>query len=332
MQPATQIKARFRVSTQLYAAIGFIVFLTMLALAISFVSFEQIRDSQQRVNEKSLPEIVTAFGIARVSAVLVAAAPRLTAALSADQVTEAFEEIKTVGEEFDALLAQLRGMTEEDGSAYNDMARIANRLIVNIEEIKTSMFDLYLIREKSDSLHTELATFEQALRLNLLTVIDDQFFYLMTGYDDIRAEADERNLHLSEPVVNSYRYLEGLERQTNAALQLLSSATLISDRAILEIQRDRFLSVFDGINRNLDAIGETQAGGLLVPFFAPFFARFKTFGDGPENIFDLRLRAIVIEEAQATLIESNQTLAIELGQLVVKYVETSNLSAQDAIE
>jgi len=328
MHPSTQISARFRVSTQLYTAIGFIVFLTILAVAISFVSFERIRESQDRVNENSLPEIVTAFGIARTSAILVAAAPRLTSAHTLDEVSDVFDEISMVSDEFNALLVQLQGFSDGDASTYEDMARIANNLIVNIEDIKNSMSDLYQIREKSDTLHNDLSTFEETLRLNLLPVIDDQFFYLMTGYTDLRADADEAELHLSEREVNNYRYLEGLEKQTNAAVQLLASATLITDTAILEIQRDRFLSVSDGINRNLDALADTLAGQSLTHFFA----RFQNFGIGTDNGFDLRKQEIAIEQSQADLLESNQSLAIELGQLVNNYVETSNLRALEAIQ
>ena len=80
------LASRFRISTQLYLAVGAAVMLTLAASLVGWFSFDRVGTAQGRVNEASVPELVAAFGVARYSGVLVAAAPNLTAAATPRRV------------------------------------------------------------------------------------------------------------------------------------------------------------------------------------------------------------------------------------------------------
>ena len=80
------LDSRFRLSTQLYLGIGGAVALTVVASLVGLVSFDHVGDVQRRVNEGSVPEMVTAFGVAQQSGALVAAGPRLTAAATPEEL------------------------------------------------------------------------------------------------------------------------------------------------------------------------------------------------------------------------------------------------------
>ena len=331
MNSANPIKARFRISTQLNTAIGFTVVLTIIAVLFSWVSFERIRESQNRVNEISLPEMVVAFGIARSSASLVAAAPRLTSALSIEEVADVYNEIGMVGGDFSNLLKELHELGNIDdlgaGNELDDLlAGVADDLVANINEIEQSMSAYFDLKEKVDRFHIELNEYEETLRVTLLPVIDDHFFYLMTGYRDLNEDPVNRSVHLSEAEVNHYRYVAGLEQQANAAVQLLASGAVVTDAARIEVLREQFQSVTDGINRNLASLPETLTARLI-----PLFDRLQEFGFGEHNGFTLRRQELQIQARQAELLESNNVLAIALVDVVEDSVANANVRALEAI-
>ena len=69
------LNSRFRISTQLYFAIGGAVLLTMAASLVGWFSFDRVGNAQTQVNDSSIPEMAAAFEVAEYSSVLVAAAP-----------------------------------------------------------------------------------------------------------------------------------------------------------------------------------------------------------------------------------------------------------------
>ena len=98
------LASRFRLSAQLYFGIGGAVFLTVAASLVSWFSFNSVGNAQSQVNESSVPEIVAAFGVAQHSTTLVAAAPRLAAAVDQDELSAVSN---SVSEARAALEAQL---------------------------------------------------------------------------------------------------------------------------------------------------------------------------------------------------------------------------------
>lgn len=67
------LEKRYYLSTQLYLGIGGAVFLTVAASLVGWFSFNSVGSAQSQVNERSIPEVVAAFGVAQHSATLVAA-------------------------------------------------------------------------------------------------------------------------------------------------------------------------------------------------------------------------------------------------------------------
>ena len=65
------LNIRHRISTQIYVGIGGAVVLTLAASLVGWFSFNRVGDFQSRVNERSVPELSAAFGVAQFSGVLV---------------------------------------------------------------------------------------------------------------------------------------------------------------------------------------------------------------------------------------------------------------------
>ena len=87
------LDSRRRISTQLYLAIGGAVTLTIAASLIGWMSLNIVEGAQTRVNERSVPQLTSAFGIAQHGGNLVAAAPRMTAAETPEELDAVYQNI-----------------------------------------------------------------------------------------------------------------------------------------------------------------------------------------------------------------------------------------------
>ncbi len=101
------LESRFRLSSQLYLGIGGAVFLTVAASLVGWFSFNSVGSAQSQVNESSVPEMVAAFGVAQHSSTLVAAAPRLTAAATQDELLGVSDDIEAARQALEAQLEVL---------------------------------------------------------------------------------------------------------------------------------------------------------------------------------------------------------------------------------
>ena len=126
---------RFRLSGQFSLGIGAAVALTFAASLVGWFSFDRVANVQRQVNEGSVPEMVAAFGVARHAGSLVAAAPRLTTALSAAELATVVSRIsathQALQDELDAL--------QEAGADLAAIARVrahADTVLSNIEAIR----------------------------------------------------------------------------------------------------------------------------------------------------------------------------------------------------
>ena len=84
---------RSRISTQLYFGIAGAVLMTFAATIVGWVSFVRVGEVQSRVNQGSVPALAAAFGVAQQSGALVAAATRLTAAQTVDDLAQVSRSI-----------------------------------------------------------------------------------------------------------------------------------------------------------------------------------------------------------------------------------------------
>lgn len=85
-------RASRSVALQLYLGLGAVVALTLGASAVGWITFNQVGDEQNRVNDTNVPDMAAAFAVARRIGALVDTAPRLT-------VTQSVEDFEVVRQE-----------------------------------------------------------------------------------------------------------------------------------------------------------------------------------------------------------------------------------------
>ena len=323
-----------RLSTQLHLAIWGAISLTVCASVVGWLSFNRVGDAQSRVNENSIPEMAASFGVAQYGGVLLAAAPRLTAASTPEEFDEVVRNIREshVSFEDQLTLLQQAGAGEE---SFSKIRAHADTLNDNIQKIELATSETFRLDEEAEALKKELAVVrtgsadgEDGLDKILVQAIDDQLFYLMKGYRELGEPPAKTSVHLSESEIGYYRNLAQLQVDANIAMELLANAFTLSEASLIEPLRERFEAAKGRIDRNLLAL----EGSPLQDEVSPIFGRLFELGIGENNGFDLLAGRLALAQTQRELLASNREIAIAMLGDVNDQVSVARLSAQGATE
>ncbi len=318
------VETRYRISTQLYLGIGGAVALVIAASLVGWFSFNQVGDVQRRVNEGRVPEMVAAFRVAQFSNSLVAAAPRLTSAVS----TEDFASVAaSIDESHAALEQQLAVLEQADAAGDERFARIRDRadaLISNVNAVKDGMSESFELNRESDQLRVQLTAVRSQLDSILGPLIDEQIFYTITGHRVLGEEPAPREEHFSEEVFYRYYHLSLLQANANVATDILANSYVVSDASLVEPLKERFESAQSRIERSLFALADTPFYAELSPEFGELFSL--------ESVLELRARQLRLVQHQNGLLESNSDLANQLLSEVEGLVSASSDSVQEATQ
>ena len=134
-----------RISTRFYAAIGFTCLITLITIVVAWFSFERISVSQQMIFETTLPESEVVVGIARTSGAIVAVVPRLTSAISQEELDAVSAAVASLRQEFDE---QLTSMLVSDSQGFASVSEKGRSLLETVGNIEDSMHQLFSIRER----------------------------------------------------------------------------------------------------------------------------------------------------------------------------------------
>ena len=319
------LEARYRISTQLYVGIGGAVLLTVAASLVGWFSFNCVGEVQNRVNEGSVPELVAAFGVAQHSGTLVVAAPRLTTAANPEELSVVASEITDAHGALEEQLAILE--SKGGGGEYFDgIQDDATSLLSNIRAIESERHEIFDLAGRSGDLRTELVYLRERLSDIMAPAVDDELFFMITGYRDLGASPAVRQEHFSETQLNQYRYLADLEADARIANHLLESAFSVSQAPLLEPLKERFESSAGRIERTLAAL----EGSELRDEIAPILERLVELGIGEEGGFNLLERELNLIERQGELLALNRNIAVDLVAEVDGLVNSANANAQEA--
>ena len=328
IQPLRFFRIPSRISMQLQLVIAGAVALTLAASLVGWFSFTRVSEAQSRVNDASLPEITTAFHVAESASVLVAAAPRLTSA-SVDDFINVVAEINQAHGAFEKELAALEAQGSEE-ERLNSIRGQADRLVANIDTIQSEMPEFFALEARSNVLRQDLAAVQDELDSVLIPALDDQFFYLMTGYTSLDAPPVSSEESFSGHQIVEYRRLSELQGALSIAAQVLASAFTVSEPALVEPLRERFEAEFAAF-RGAESTFLGQVSDDLLMSLTPLADRLYDLGLGEEEgAFTLVQSGLELAERQRELLSLNRTIAIELVEEVDSLVSVANQHAQEA--
>ena len=319
------IALRFRISTQLFAAFGVAVALTVAASLIGWFSFQRVDEAQAKVNEGSVPEIEAAFGVAEHSSSLVAAAPRLTTAANEEAVAEVWSEILAASE---LIEARLQDLEEANPLGAQRIRGYSDGLQTYIETIRANMGRAFDLNQQSDVLLDDMVQLRGELEQTLTPAADDQLFYIFTGRSEIDDFVAPYPVHFSEDEFGTFRHLSALQADTNIALQQLSSVFSIFDPDLVEAQQERFESSMGSIKRNLASLDDPELEARLEPLYT----RLERLGLNSDGVFVVLRSRLQLNEEQVVLLGLSRGQSASLAAEVDSLVTGAVASAEEATE
>lgn len=301
--------------------------MTVAASLVGWFSFNQVGEAQSDVNEGAIPEMAAAFEIAQYSGTLVVAAPRLTVAETPEIFEEIYISIIEARESFDQQLEVLESSEGTDERSQRIRAH-SDTLTANIEAIRGQggrMFELAAARE---NLREQIIDLRNHLERLVVSAIDDQLFYTITGYRDLGVPPADSSEHFSVEEFERYRHLSELQADANIATELLVNAFTHSYAATIEPLRERFEAAASRIERNLAVLQNSPFHAELTPAFDEL----HMLGTGEESGFVLLQEELRLAEDQRDLLAYNSNEAASLIAEVDSLVIAAGNSAQEATD
>lgn len=322
------LKLRHRISVRLYLGIGGAVALTLLASLVGWIALNRVGSAQNQVSERSIPEVVSAFRLAQVARSLVAAAPRLTGTVSREDLIRVSEEISQDRIAFENELEAI-GERGGDEVTLEGLRSRTDAIILNLEEIEDSVSRRLELVDQRNTLREEFAEVQDQLDRILSHAIDDQLFYMSTGFRELDKPPETRGEHFSESELLRFRYLSELLEGATLSTQLLESAFTVSEIGLIEPLVERFEATQISIERGLAGLGDTGYSAELQERFRQLFE----MGSGKDAGFNIRFQELGLGIDQRGLLASNREFAAALGAQVEDMVDTAyaaTLSATNA--
>ncbi len=312
------LKLWHRISVRLYLGVGGAVAFTLLVSLVSWVLLNRVGDVQRQVTEQSIPQVVSAFRLAQTGRALVAAAPRLAAAETAQDLARASEEMQTDRDAFEQELGAMRARDGEQGS-ISELTAHSNAMLQNLEDIRNSVKQRLLLGEQRKRLREEFAEVQDDLERILTHAMDDQLFYMSTGYRQLDEPPQAAALRTSRSELQRFRHLSELVEGATLGTQLLESAFTVAEIGLVEPLVERFEATMFSIEQGLASLADADIPPELTALFEQLFV----MGTGDETGFKIRFQELSLAMEQRELLAQNRQLAAELGAQVENMVDAA---------
>ncbi len=328
---------RKRISTQMYLGIGSSLVLTIAASVVGWLSFNRVDAAQTQVAEVNLPEMISALRIAESTSTLTAAAPRLAAVGTPQELTAVSLEISQARQGFERQIETMQRdmgeVGEEEGFSdwlirerFESILNNSQTLFANLNVIESTMPRIFDLNNRSEALRLELIDLRDRLERLVVPAIDDQLFYQLTGYQQLGEPPAPTEEHMNRSEFIRYRHLSTLLSEATVATQLMSSAFTVSDVALVEPLRESFESATGHLTISMGALGETGSVAEIRPIIDRLVEMGAREGDG----FDLLAQRLELNSQQQILLAQNQDLALNLIGQVDRLVTGAEVDANTA--
>ncbi len=325
------VGARRGIAVQMYLGLLGAVALTIMASVVALISFNEVRESQEVMNQRTVPDMAAAFAVAQRVGALVDAAPALTVVESIDLFEERREQIGEQLRVFEESLQVLAGRRGESEGIRRIRVR-GREMSANMRAIEVSQERAFELAGHRTALGEQIERIDAALANLVITIIDDQFFYTMTGYLNLGEPPLPRATHFTEQEVMRYRLMAELREGTAVTSQLVANAMAISDEAQLRTLLDRFEAASSRTLRNLNQIGELQSGDEIIALFRELFE----LSTGPDGLLKVRQQELELLGRQGVLLDRNREIAtdlvVEVEGLVAGLRSSTQLAARSSAE
>ena len=303
---------QFRISMPLIlvtvAALAAFIVLTV----IGWLSFERLGDQQDTVNNGA-EALSAALGILNYANSLAAVGSKSTDALTPEDLVENSASIAADKVALAEQLALLKG-----GDYGNRAERIQNHadsLVSGIELIEGGRPELIrLIDEGNENYRRLYYGFNKNLDAAIVTSVDDQIYYMMTGYRAGEStQPDPASFSMEEFL--RYRYISELGADARYGRGKLLAASSINSPRIAALVQEEYETASQRMKSELKYLS-VNGGPALNPEIIPLVREMLAAGEGEGNLFEtLQLKFRLISKERKMIAANAKTLGMLHGEV-----------------
>ena len=278
-------RSRLGIKAKLFLAFFTLAGLTAVASAVAWYVFYDIDRAVRHVTVESVPSIIAALSSAEKSAEIAAAAPALMSIGSQEErVLEGAkleERARALASLIDNLIASK--VPQERTIALSNIER---ETTAKLKELNASVEKRLRLEAERQAAVRGLSAAHASFLIALEPLIDDSVFNLVTKGEDVTAESIKAITDLVEGDVNRIDQLFTINAEGNLAAGLLTEAAHVSDPALIQPIRERFLAAAATVDRRLvsspAALRQRRCGSASKACSpsAPAPTAFSTSGSG----------------------------------------------------
>ena len=320
-------EVKFGIGAQFFSALGGAVTLILLASLVGLISLTQVSGAQHQVNREVVPGMRVAFRVARESAALVAATPRLMTVNSNAEYRELSSEITRTRVEFARALASLDpGLVSAE--RLDAVRELGGALVANLQNVDATVAKELGLRPLRRKVETGVALAQRELGSLLDGAIDDQFFFLATGHRALNRQPVGIGQRQSIQEVMTYRWLQTLRAETNNAVTLIENTLSQPDLAYLRPIRERYNATVRHIEASLNGL---EGNKLQAPLTAAVTTLLE-LGGGVEGAFAVRGQELTLANSLKEYLDTSRDLSVRLGLEAARLTRNSSELAQRTSE
>ncbi len=256
---------RLGIGTQIVVGLGGGVLLTLGAIFIALALMRIVSARQSEVTEQHMPALVSAFDIAQHSADLVRATPRLVAATNPSVVDTVMIDVYTTDNALREAVAELtasESAEEAGGGVSESVVPRVDSLIEIVRLIHESVQRRMTYRERLQELDEELADVSLDLQLQVEEELDDQQFFMYTGYRDLNGAATPVSQRRTDAEIDHFGGLLNFKAYQNETTALIAQAIAENDLEVLRATDERVQTALSDVVGALERIRAGPRGRL----------------------------------------------------------------------
>ena len=317
---ATPRSRRLGIGGKLLFAFGSIAALTVVATAIAWILFDNVRENLAIIADDSLPEIATSFRIAEQSAQISAAIPRLTGAQDVSSLTE-------IKKALDARLAMISSLSsihrthETDAeSQVTDLEEIVHTFRNRINELEAAVRHSLSEKKKRelllDGLSSEHFHFSEVVDPMITSARED----MLASTRRSVAEGTARIAGLIDVSFESLRGIMQIEANINLITADLHQVATTNDMRLLRDKRFAIVGPIADIKSQFSQVMEFDNGQQFVDSVNGIL----DFAIGKRSIFELRKAVIAAGPQKSDPLEERLAAAITgLNRIHAEFLKLS---------
>jgi methyl-accepting chemotaxis protein len=318
---AVSLWRRLGLRGRLFAAFSAVAVTTLLASGNALISYDRLGRSLEAVTETSMAHMARAADVTKTADDAVTAAQALRAAKTDADRTHAQQAANTAR----AHLMEAIGRFE--GSSAAKLKDAAARMSDNLERLAGSVTQRQALASERAALVAKLRQTHETLSKKLGPMADDSAFTLTLGLqsaaDKGDIEAMKKTLgELADKDLATLQAVLTLRAEANLVLGVLVEAADLPSKDLMPPVKDRFVAASGHLVKAAAELKDAEVAKLVADLVG--------FGNGKENLFDLKDKEFAAAIAGANVVAENRTLADELQKEVTSLRVNSEAAANEA--